>query len=56
MFLLFPAEDDELGKRKVEYKSTGKIPAFIIIDGTWKEAKKILTKSTYLREIPIISL
>ena len=56
VFLLFPAEDDELKGRRIEYKSIGKIPAFIIIDGTWKEAKKILTKSSYLKEIPIISL
>ena len=56
VFLLFPTEEDELRKRRVEYKNTGKIPAFIIIDGTWKEARKILNKSTYLRELPIISL
>lgn len=56
VFLLFPTEEDELRKRRVDYKTTGKIPAFIIIDGTWKEARKILSKSTYLKELPIISL
>lgn len=55
-FLLFPAEDEESKKRKIEYLDTDKIPAFIIIDGTWKEARKIFRKSDYLKELPIISL
>lgn len=55
-FLLFPAEDAESKKRKIEYLDTDKIPAFIIIDGTWKEARKIFRKSDYLKELPIISL
>ena len=41
---------------KSQYASTGKIPAFILIDGTWKEARKILRKSDYLSELPRISL
>jgi DTW domain-containing protein len=55
-YLLFPAVNDELKNRQVEYKKTDKIPAFIIIDGTWKEAGKILRKSDYLKTLPIISL
>ena len=55
-FLLFPIETDETGSRKAEYKHTEKIPAFIIIDGTWKEARKIFRRSDYLKTIPIISL
>ena len=55
-FLLFPIEDDEAGSRKSEYNHTGKIPAFIIIDGTWKEARKIFRRSDYLKNLPIISL
>jgi len=56
IFLLFPIENCETRSRKVEYKSTGKIPVFIIIDGTWKEARKIIRRSTYLEQLPIISL
>ena len=56
IFLLFPIENCETRSRKVEYKSTGKIPVFIIIDGTWKEARKIFRKSSYLENLPIISL
>ena len=55
-YLLFPIEDDNEQYRNVEYKNTGKIPAFILIDGTWKEARKILRKSDYLNKLPRISL
>lgn len=55
-FLLFPVENNETKCHKVEYKDAGKIPAFILIDGTWKEARKIFRKSSYLEKIPIISL
>jgi DTW domain-containing protein YfiP len=55
-YLLFPVEDEEAQRRKVEYENTGKIPAFILIDGTWKEARKILRKSDYLNKLPRISL
>ncbi|MCB2288939.1 DTW domain-containing protein [Clostridium sp. CS001] len=55
-YLLFPIEDDNEQHRKVEYENTGKIPAFILIDGTWKEARKILRKSDYLNNLPRISL
>lgn len=54
-YLVFPVED-ETQCSKVEYKSTGKIPAFVLIDGTWKEARKILRKSDYLNKLPRISL
>jgi len=55
-FLLFPIENNETKFNKVESKMAGKIPAFIIIDGTWKEARKIFRKSSYLENLPIISL
>ena len=55
-FLIFPIENDETKCRKVDYKRSGKIPAFIIIDGTWKEARKIFRRSSYLKHLPIISL
>ena len=55
-FILFPAENEELEKRKVQFQSTEKIPAFIIIDGTWKEARKIFRKSDFLKGLPIVSI
>ncbi|HWQ42642.1 MAG TPA: DTW domain-containing protein, partial [Desulfosporosinus sp.] len=41
---------------KVELKLTDKIPAFIILDGTWKEARKIFRKSDFLKGLPIVSI
>lgn len=33
-----------------------KVPAFIILDGTWKEAARMFRLSEYLKDIPSISL
>ena len=55
-YVLFPTENEELESRKVEFKSTAKIPAFIILDGTWKEARRIFRKSDFLKGLPIVSL
>ena len=56
IYILFPIENDDLSERKFEYKSSEKTLAFIILDGTWKEAAKILRKSDYLKKLPRISL
>lgn len=55
-FVVFPAETEELEKRKVQFKSIEKIPAFIILDGTWKEARRIFRKSDFLKGLPIVSI
>lgn len=55
-YVLFPTENEELESRKVDFKPTGKTPAFIILDGTWKEARKIFRKSDFLRGLPIVSI
>lgn len=56
IYLLFPVEDDDVLERNFEYKSSRKNRAFIILDGTWKEARKILRRSDYLKGLPRISL
>lgn len=56
VFLLFPAENEELAKRRVSFKSNVKAPAFILLDGTWQEARKIFRKSDYLQDLPLVSL
>lgn len=56
IYILFPVENEELSEKKFEYKNFKKTPAFIILDGTWKEALKILRKSDYLKKLPRISL
>jgi DTW domain-containing protein len=55
-YLLFPTDNDDLLGSKVEYKRSERTPAFIILDGTWKEARKILRKSDYLKKLSRISL
>ncbi|MFN4152497.1 MAG: DTW domain-containing protein, partial [Candidatus Sericytochromatia bacterium] len=37
-------------------KSSNKPTAFILIDGTWNQARKIFRKSTYLDKLPMLSL
>ena len=56
IYIIFPIENDDLSERKFEYKSSERTPAFIILDGTWKEALKILRRSDYLKKLPRISL
>ncbi len=56
LFLLFPAETEEQVNRSVDYIKSNKKTAFIILDGTWTEARRIMRKASYLSEIPIVSL
>ncbi|MBU4182712.1 MAG: DTW domain-containing protein [Gammaproteobacteria bacterium] len=44
-----PAEDQEAGQG-------GKRPLFILLDGTWSEARKMFRKSPYLDRLPVLSL
>lgn len=53
-FILFPAEDESSTNKTVDNPNEGN--AFILIDGTWKEARKIVRKSNYLKDLPIISI
>lgn len=54
-FLLFPAENEDLASRTVDNLQEGE-NAFILIDGTWKEARKIIRKSGYLKNLPLVSI
>lgn len=42
--------------RVKDYSFNNKKTAFLILDGTWKEVRKIIRKSYYLDKLPIISL
>ncbi len=58
-YVVFPqgAVDLELNYREaVSEPSKDKKILFILIDGTWQEAKKIMRKSDYLKSLSIISL
>ncbi|MFC3394673.1 tRNA-uridine aminocarboxypropyltransferase [Brenneria rubrifaciens] len=56
-YLVFLADGMESG-RQVHHQlpSQGKPPLFILLDGTWPEARKMFRKSPYLDALPILSL
>lgn len=56
VYLVFSDDREDEKARVVNYTGNDKKTAFLIIDGTWKEARKILRKSPYLKELPIVSL
>lgn len=39
-----------------ELKAAGKRPLFVVLDGTWTEARKMFRKSAYLAHLPVLSL
>ena len=39
-----------------ELKVVGKRPLFVLLDGTWNEARKMFRKSAYLADLPVLSL
>jgi len=68
--IVFPSEYAEQGRKcytnslpdsvaqlnsKVEAKVSGKRPLFILLDGSWREAKKMFKKSPYLNKFPVVS-
>lgn len=55
VYLLFPV-DEENKHREKTFEKTDKKAAFIIIDGTWQEAKKIFNRSPYLKSLPLLTL
>ncbi|ELR63495.1 Putative cytoplasmic protein [Photobacterium marinum] len=56
-YVVFPAEyaEPERVAEKVEI-NTGKRPLFIMLDGSWAEAKKMFRKSPYLNQFPVLSI
>ncbi len=56
-YVVFP---DDVGDYKPRVKAfveiEGKEPAFIILDGTWSQARKMFRKSKVLENIPMLSL
>lgn len=57
-FIIFPEEyvvereRVQIGKPVLE---SGKRPLYILLDGSWREAKKIFKKSHWLQALPVIS-
>ena len=56
-YLIFPADRPGTQHRAVnKLISSDRRPLFIIPDGTWKEVRKIVRKSPYLDQLPMLSL
>jgi DTW domain-containing protein len=60
-FVVFPGEFVELQRvvhalPAVDSASSQRRPLFILLDGTWPEASKMLRKSPYLSSFPVLSL
>ena len=58
-FVVFPqvyAEPQQQVINQVPDLIVGKKPLFILLDGTWREAKKMFRKSPYLAKFPVLSI
>nr|WP_298379163.1 DTW domain-containing protein [uncultured Halomonas sp.] len=61
-FLVFPDDQPDYAERVVDIDSVkqakreGRIPVFIILDGTWRQARRIFRKSPYLERLPVLPL
>ncbi|CAH0542643.1 tRNA-uridine aminocarboxypropyltransferase [Vibrio marisflavi] len=54
-FIIFPSEES-LSIQKVTENQSKKKHVYIILDGTWQEARKMVRKSSWLSDIPMVSL
>jgi DTW domain-containing protein YfiP len=50
----YAGEEREIFDNKVTL-ATGKRPLFIMLDGSWREAKKMFRRSPYLQNLPVVS-
>jgi len=58
-FVVFPQEyahPDQHVVNEVPVLEPNKRPLFILLDGTWREAKKMFRRSPYLNKFPLLSI
>lgn len=56
-YLLFPSEESlDAVTATASAQSRQKQPLFIILDGTWQEARKMLRKSEWLQQLPAVHI
>ena len=61
-FVIFPDDQPDYADRVVGMervaagKRSGRVPVFIILDGTWRQARRIFRKSPYLERLPVLPL
>ena len=56
--IIFPHEyaEPERCISSVTPKDEGRTPLFIMLDGTWREARKMFKKSAYLQHLPVLGV
>ena len=54
--VVFPASYAGPERQVLSAPPSGKPPLFIMLDGTWTEARKMFRKSPYLNQFPVFSL
>lgn len=52
--IVFPSGDSYQERMVGSVSLVGKIPAFIILDGTWRQARRMFRLSRYLDHLPVI--
>ncbi|WP_422666968.1 tRNA-uridine aminocarboxypropyltransferase [Billgrantia saliphila] len=61
-FVIFPDDQPDYADRVVGMstvdaaKHAGRVPVFILLDGTWRQARRIFRKSLYLDRLPVLPL
>lgn len=61
-FVVFPDDQPDYAESVVGMdavavkKAQGRMPAFIILDGTWRQCRRIFRKSPYLDALPVLPL
>ncbi|MGP9767344.1 tRNA-uridine aminocarboxypropyltransferase [Halomonas sp. AOP13-D3-9] len=61
-FVIFPDDQPDYADRVVGIdavhaaKAQARIPVFIILDGTWRQARRMFRKSAYLDDLPVLPL
>jgi len=62
-YVVFPGEYaapervvQAIEQRAPDAHGTARRPLFILLDGTWSEARKMFSHSTYLNHLPVLSL
>ncbi|WP_396587027.1 tRNA-uridine aminocarboxypropyltransferase [Bermanella sp. R86510] len=57
-YIIFPGDRGGYDDRVVEQAdfSTGKVPLFIILDGSWRQAGRMFRLSGYLQSLPVLPL
>ncbi|MFB9886904.1 tRNA-uridine aminocarboxypropyltransferase [Balneatrix alpica] len=55
-WLVFPADEERDQQRLQPFaRQLGKTPVFILLDGTWRQARRMFRLSPWLQQLPLIS-